>query len=88
MPWKASSVMEERLRFVARLMDGEAMTDVWPRVRHMPQDWLQDYDRYGLAALSHRSRHQRARQCCLAREPVPRFSFTRRRPSPAAVVNL
>ena len=26
MPWKASSVMEERLRFVARLLDG--MTDV------------------------------------------------------------
>jgi hypothetical protein len=25
MPWKASSVMEERLRFVARLLDGEAM---------------------------------------------------------------
>ena len=28
MPWKASSVMEERLRFVACLLDGEAMTDV------------------------------------------------------------
>ena len=28
MPWKASSVMEERLRFVARLLDGETMTDV------------------------------------------------------------
>jgi hypothetical protein len=27
MPWKASSVMEERLRFVACLLDGEAMTD-------------------------------------------------------------
>jgi transposase-like protein len=27
MPWKASSVME-RLRFVGRLLDGEAMTDV------------------------------------------------------------
>ena len=28
MPWKASSVVEERLRFVARLLDGEAMTEV------------------------------------------------------------
>ena len=28
MPWKACSAMEERLRFVARLLDGEAMTDV------------------------------------------------------------
>ncbi len=26
MPWKASSVMEERLRFVARLLNGQAMT--------------------------------------------------------------
>ena len=28
MPWKESSVMEERLRFVARLLDGEPMTDM------------------------------------------------------------
>jgi hypothetical protein len=28
MPWKESSVMEERLRFVARLLDGEPMTDL------------------------------------------------------------
>ncbi len=26
MPWKESSVMEERLRFVARLLDGEGMS--------------------------------------------------------------
>jgi transposase len=28
MPWKASSVMEERLRFVGHLLDGESMSDV------------------------------------------------------------
>ena len=28
MPWKECSVMDERLRFVARLLEGEAMTDV------------------------------------------------------------
>jgi transposase-like protein len=28
MPWKASSVMEERLRFVGSLLDGESMSDV------------------------------------------------------------
>ena len=28
MPWKASSVMEERLRFVARLLDGETMSEL------------------------------------------------------------
>src|SRR5262249_39407683 len=27
MPWKASSVVEERLRFVGRLLDGESMSD-------------------------------------------------------------
>ena len=28
MPWKECSAVEERLRFVARLLDGEAMTDL------------------------------------------------------------
>ncbi len=28
MPWKVSSVMEERLRFVARLVDGEGTSAV------------------------------------------------------------
>jgi transposase-like protein len=28
MPWKEYSVKEERLRFVARLLEGESMTDV------------------------------------------------------------
>lgn len=28
MPWKGHSLMEERLRFVARLLDGEGMTAV------------------------------------------------------------
>ncbi len=28
MPWKECSVMDERLRFVARLLDGEAMSEV------------------------------------------------------------
>lgn len=28
MPWKVSSVMDERLRFVARLLEGEPMSDL------------------------------------------------------------
>ena len=28
MPWKESSVMDERVRFVARVLDGEAMSEV------------------------------------------------------------
>jgi transposase len=27
MPWKGCSVMDERLRFVAKLLEGETMTD-------------------------------------------------------------
>ena len=28
MPWSACSVMEERLRFVARLLEGEGMSEL------------------------------------------------------------
>jgi transposase-like protein len=28
MPWKESSIMDERLRFVARLLKGDAMSEV------------------------------------------------------------
>jgi transposase-like protein len=59
MPWKASSVMEERLRFVARLLDGEAMTDVCREFGVSRKTGYKIFDRYqeqGLAALSDRSR--------------------------------
>jgi hypothetical protein len=38
MAWKASSVMEERLRFVGRLLDGESMSDVCRETRDAPGD--------------------------------------------------
>ena len=59
MPWKASSVMEERLRFVARLLDGEAMTDVCRDFGVSRKTGYKIFDRYkehGLTALSDRSR--------------------------------
>ena len=59
MPWTASSVMEERLRFVARLLDGEAMTDVCRDFGVSRKTGYKIFDRYkehGLAALSDRSR--------------------------------
>src|SRR5437773_8554055 len=59
MPWKASSVMEERLRFVARLLDGEAMTDVCREFgvsRKTGYKIFQRYKEHGLEALSDRSR--------------------------------
>lgn len=59
MPWKVSSVMEERLRFVARLLDGEAMTDVCREFGISRKTGYKVFDRYrehGLEALSDRSR--------------------------------
>ena len=59
MPWKASSVMEERLRFVARLLDGEAMTGVCREFGVSRKTGYKIFDRYrehGLEALSDRSR--------------------------------
>jgi transposase len=57
MSWKASSVMEERLRFVARLLDGEAMTDVCREFGVSRKTGYRILDRYkahGLQALSDR----------------------------------
>jgi len=59
MPWKASSVMEERLRFVARLLDGEAMTEVCREFGISRKTGYKIFDRYrehGLEALNDRSR--------------------------------
>jgi transposase InsO family protein len=59
MPWKASSVMEERLRFVVRLLDGEAMTDVCRDFGISRKTGYKIFDRYkehGLEALTDRSR--------------------------------
>jgi transposase-like protein len=59
MPWKASSVMEERLRVVARLLDGEAMTDICREFGVSRKTGYKIFDRYkehGLEALSDRSR--------------------------------
>ena len=46
MPWKASSVMEERLRLVARLLDGEAMTDVCREFGVSRKTGYKIFDRY------------------------------------------
>lgn len=57
--WKASSVMEKRLRFVARLLDGEAMTDVCRDFGVSRKTGYKIFDRYkerGLEALSDRLR--------------------------------
>jgi len=59
MPWKESSVVEERLRFVSRLLDGEAMSDVCRQFGISRKTGYKIFDRYkecGLEALTDRSR--------------------------------
>jgi transposase InsO family protein len=59
MPWKVSSVMEERLRFVARRLEGEPMTDLCREFGISRKTGYKIFDRYkehGLEALSDRSR--------------------------------
>lgn len=59
MPWRACSVMEERLRFVARLLDGESMSDVCREFGISRKTGYKIFARYkaeGLYALTDRSR--------------------------------
>jgi transposase-like protein len=59
MPWKESSVMDERLRFVARLLEGETMTEVCRDFGISRKTGYKIFDRYkehGLEALADRSR--------------------------------
>ena len=59
MPWRECSVMEERLRFVARLLDGESMSDVCREFGISRKTGYKIFNRYrqeGLDALCDRSR--------------------------------
>jgi transposase InsO family protein len=59
MPWKECSVMEERLRFVARLLEGEPMTEVCRAFgisRKTGYKLLERYRQEGAVALADRSR--------------------------------
>ena len=39
MPWKESNIVEERLRFIARLLDGEKMAVVWSSAAESNHDF-------------------------------------------------
>jgi len=59
MPWKESSVMEERLRFVARLLDGEGMSALCREFGISRKTGYKIFNRYkeqGPVALCDRSR--------------------------------
>lgn len=59
MPWKECSVMDERLRFIARLLEGESMSDLYREAgisRKTGYKILGRYKEEGVTALSDRSR--------------------------------
>ena len=59
MPWKECSVMDERLRFVAKLLEGESMTDACREFGISRKTGYKIFNRYkesGFEALSDRSR--------------------------------
>ena len=59
MPWKECSVVDERLRFVAQLLDGEPMTELCRAFGISRKTGYKIFNRYrehGLEALTDRSR--------------------------------
>jgi transposase len=59
MPWKECSVMDERLRFVARLLDGDSMSEVCRDFGISRKTGYKIFSRYkdhGVEALTDRSR--------------------------------
>lgn len=59
MPWKESSVMDERMKFVARLLDGEKMTDLCQEFGIARKTGYKIFDRYqscGVEGLTDRTR--------------------------------
>ncbi|TWH34179.1 helix-turn-helix domain-containing protein, partial [Aminobacter sp. J15] len=59
MPWRETSVMDERLRFVARLLEGEGMSEVCRDFGISRKTGYKIFNRYkedGIDALTDRSR--------------------------------
>jgi transposase InsO family protein len=75
MPWKECSVMEERIRFVLRRLDGEPMSDLCREFGISRKTGYKIFDRYqhhGLEAVSDRSRRP-VRYANQLPEPVERM---------------
>jgi transposase InsO family protein len=84
MPWKECSVMEERLRFVARLLEGEAMTELCREFGISRKTGYKLFNRYreeGPVALCDRSRRP-VRYANQLPEPVERLILQCRRDKP------
>jgi len=72
MPWKECHVMDERLRFVARLLESETMTALCEEFgisRNTGYKIYQRYQRIGVQGLTDRSRS--------ARQSAPPVSIAR-----------
>src|SRR5579859_5299846 len=81
MPWKECSVMDERLRFVARLLEGERMTDVCREFGISRKTGYKLFDRYkedGAYALCDRSRRP-VRYANQLPEPIERLIVATKR---------
>src|SRR5213075_243449 len=75
MPWKECHVMDERVRFVARLLEGEKMTALCTEFGISRKTGYKLYDRYkdcGVQVLTDRSRRpfRQANQLPLAIEAL------------------
>jgi transposase InsO family protein len=84
MPWRESSVMEERLRFVARLLDGEGMSDVCREFGISRKTGYKIYNRYrdeGLEALADRSRRP-VRYASQLPDPIERMIVAAKKDKP------
>ena len=84
MPWRESSVMEERLRFVARLLEGESMSDVCRSFGISRKTGYKIWNRYqseGPVALSDRSRRP-VRYANQLPEPIERLIVETKREKP------
>src|SRR5215468_4599221 len=83
MPWKECHVMDERLRFVARLLEGEKMAPLCAEFGISRKTGYKIFDRYkdcGLQALTDRSRGPSGRRT--ASRPNSRRSSSVKRKYP------
>jgi transposase InsO family protein len=84
MPWKECSAVEERLRFIARRLDGESMTDLCREFGISRKTGYKIFERYkdhGLEALTDRSRRP-VRYANQLPEQIERMIVTAKRDKP------
>ena len=84
MPWRTGTVEEERLRFIARLLEGESMSEVCRSFGISRKTGYKIYNRYkqeGPVALSDRSRRP-VRYANQLPEPVERLIVECKREKP------